>query len=388
MSHKSRHLAVSAISGRPFSLPKASGELVGSLEASLLGGGIVKVVFGEPDKMFRLIAEALAPSSDGKLFLEEFYLTECDDPVSMLRAWSSRRQIPSGITVSHCSRPEDLKAMLTDADVLVIENGKVGTEELGAASSLKLIHTFGLVADNIDYDACRAHGIAVRKLDRHSNRMVAEHVLMLMLALTRGLDAAREGLRREISLQPTGWAYNWPATQGINGLTGRIVGLVGLGQVGALVARYLQPFGVKTLYTKRNRDRAAENSLGITYATLEELVTKSDILSLHIPGNAQTDRMVNAELLARAKPGMLIVNTARGSIIDEDALVNALHDGTICGAGLDVFASEPLRSDHPLRGLKNVILTPHVAAGTRDEAWLDREIGPLVDSVVSALKNC
>jgi phosphoglycerate dehydrogenase-like enzyme len=109
------------------------------------------------------------------------------------------------------------------------------------------------------------------------------------------------------------------------------------------------------------------------------------MLSLHVPGNAQTDKMINAELLSRAKRGMCIVNTARGSIIDEDALVAALQDGTIGGAALDVFASEPLRPDHPLLGLNNVILTPHVAAGTRDEAWLDREIGPLVEAVVSVL---
>jgi phosphoglycerate dehydrogenase-like enzyme len=347
----------------------------------------MKIVFGEPDKMFRLIAEALAPSPDGKTFLQEFYLTECADPVSMLRAWSARRQVPPGIAVSHCSRPQDLKTMLADADILVIENGKVGIEELAHASSLKHIHTFGLMADNIDHDACRVRGIAVRKLDRHSNRMVAEHVVMLILALTRGLDGSREGLSRESSLQPSGWAYNWPACQGINGLTGRTIGLVGLGQVGALVARYLQPFGVTVLYTRRSRDRAAEDQLGIVYATLDELVAKSDVLSLHVPGNAQTNKMINAELLSRAKPGMCIVNTARGLIIDEDALVAALRDGTIGGAALDVFTSEPLRSGHPLRGLKNVILTPHVAAGTRDEAWLDREIGPLVDSVVSALKK-
>jgi phosphoglycerate dehydrogenase-like enzyme len=162
---------------------------------------------------------------------------------------------------------------------------------------------------------------------------------------------------------------------------------VGLGQTGALVARYLQPFGVTVLYTRRNRDGAAEDKLGIIYATLDELISKSDVLSLHVPGNAQTDKMINAELLSRAKRGMCIVNTARGSIVDEDALVAALQDGTIGGAALDVFASEPLRSDHPLRGLNNVILTPHVAAGTRDEAWLDREIGPLIDAVVAVLKK-
>jgi phosphoglycerate dehydrogenase-like enzyme len=347
----------------------------------------VKVVFGEPDKMFRLIAEALAPSPAGKTFLPEFYLTECADPVSMLRSWSARRQVPSGIAVSHCSRHEDLKAMLEDADVLVIENGKVGIEELAHASSLKLIHTFSDDTKNIDLDVCRERRIAVRTLDRHSNRLVAEHVIMSMLALTRGLDESREGLRRETSLPPSGWAFNWPACKNVKGLTGRIVGLVGLGKIGTLVAKYLQPFGVTILYTQRGRDRAAEEKLGIVYATLEELVAKSDVLSLHVPGNAQTNKMINAELLARAKPGMFIVNTARGSIIDEDALVAALQDGTIGGAALDVFTSEPLPSDHPLRDLKNVILTPHVAAGTRDEAWLDREIGPLVDSVVSALKK-
>jgi D-3-phosphoglycerate dehydrogenase len=114
-------------------------------------------------------------------------------------------------------------------------------------------------------------------------------------------------------------------------------------------------------------------------------VARSDVLSLHVPGNAQTANLVNADLLDRAKPGMFIVNTARGSIIDEDALVAALQRGKIGGAALDVFVSEPLRLDHPLRGMKNVILTPHVAAGTRDEAWLDREIGPVVDSVLSVL---
>jgi phosphoglycerate dehydrogenase-like enzyme len=347
---------------------------------------LMKVVFGEPDKMFRLISEALAPSPEGRTFLKDFYLTECRNPTGMLRTWSARRNVPPGIVVSHCSRPEDLKAMLADADVLVIENGKVGSEELARASSLKLIHTFGLV-DNIDRDACRMQGVAVKTLDRHSNRMVAEHVVMLILALARGLDESREGLSRPSSLQPSGWAYNWPACGSIRGLTGRTVGLVGLGQVGVLVARYLQPFGATVLYTRRIRDHAAEDQLGIVYATLDELISKSDILSIHVPGNAQTNRMIDAKLLSHAKPGLCIVNTARGSIVDEDALVAALKDGTIGGAALDVFISEPLRKDHPLCDLKNVILTPHIAAGSRDEAWLDREIGPLVDSVVSVLNK-
>ena len=347
----------------------------------------MKVVFGEPDKMFRLIAEALAPSPDGEEFLRRFYLTECADPVRMLKAWSSRRGVPPGITVSHCPRPQDLRGMLTDADVLVIENERVGAEELGNASSLKLIHTFGLVSDNIDHDACRARGIAVKVLDRHSNRMVAEHVVMLMLALVRNLDGSRETLRRPSPLPAGDWAYNWPACGQVGGLTGKTVGLLGLGQVGALVASYLKPLGVSVLYTKRSRDRAAEERLGITYSTLDDLVASSDILSIHVPATAQTNGMINADLLSRAKPGMRIINTARGSIVDEDALVAALKSGKIRGAGFDVFSREPLPHDHPFHGLKNVIMTPHLAAGSRDEAWLDREIGPLVDAVVSVLKN-
>jgi D-3-phosphoglycerate dehydrogenase len=116
-------------------------------------------------------------------------------------------------------------------------------------------------------------------------------------------------------------------------------------------------------------------------------VARCDLLSLHVQENAETRNLINAELLARAKPGLFIVNTARGSVLDEDALVAGLQSGKIAGAALDVFVTEPLPDDHPLRRVDNVILTPHVAAGSRDEAWLDREIGPVVDSIVSVLET-
>jgi phosphoglycerate dehydrogenase-like enzyme len=345
----------------------------------------VRVVFGEPDKMFRLIGEALAPTAEAEEFLSGFFLTESADPVDLLRRWSARRSIPPGVTVSHCARPEDLAAMLADATVLVIENSVVGVAQLARARSLRLIQLFGREAPGLDLDACARHNVLVRPLDRYSNRLVTEHTVMLMLALTRGLEAARAALEAPSSLRPSGWAYNWPACPDIGGLAGRVIGLVGLGQIGAMVAEYLRPFGVTILYTRRTRDLAAEKKLGITFVTLEELVARSDLLSLHVPGNAETRHLINAELLACAKPGLFIVNTARGAIVDEDALVAGLESGKIAGAALDVFVTEPLPDRHPLRRLKNVILTPHVAAGSRDEAWLDREIGPVVDSIVSVL---
>jgi phosphoglycerate dehydrogenase-like enzyme len=347
----------------------------------------LKVVFAEPDKMFRLIGEALAPSTEGKTFLADFFLTESDDPVALLRDWSARREVPAGIEVSHCARPEDLGEMLSAADAVVAENAPIRAADLERATSLKLIQMFGRETQNVDVEACARRNIVVRPLDRYSNRLVTEHVIMLMLALTRDLDGSRAALQLKSALPQSGWAFNWPACTGVRGLAGRVVGLVGLGQIGALVAEYLRPFGATVIYTRRTRDQAAERRLGIAYVSLEDLVSRSDVLSLHVPGNAQTENLINAALLARAKPGVLIVNTARGSIIDEPALVAALRSGKVAGAALDVFSREPLSPDHPLCGIKNVILTPHVAAGTRDEAWLDREIGPVVDSVISVMQQ-
>lgn len=345
----------------------------------------MKVVFGEADKMFRLIAEALAPSADGESFLSSFFLTESDDPVGMLAALSVRKKVPKGIRVLHCSSPEDLKTMIRDADVLVVENAAITADHIENAPALKLIQMFGRETQNVDLDACARRNIVVRPLDRYTNRMVAEHIIMLMLALARGLGAARASIQQPSSLPPSGWAYNWPACKVVRGLAGRVIGLVGLGQVGALVAEYLRPFGATVLYTRRNRDLAAEARLGISYASLDELMARCDVLSLHVPGGPQTHKMISAELLSRAKPGMMLVNVARGSILDEDALIAALRSGKLGGAALDVFITEPLDPAHPLCHMRNVILTPHVAGGTRDDAWLERELGPVLESIVGAL---
>jgi phosphoglycerate dehydrogenase-like enzyme len=352
-----------------------------------LEGGRLKVVFGEPDKMFRLIAEALSPSKEGEQFLCDFYLTEIKDPVATFRAWSSRRGIPRGIQVEHCNGGDDLKRMIVDADALVVENAPVDAEHIESARSLKLIQMFGRETSNIDRAACARKNIVVRPLNRYSNRLVTEHVIMLMLALSRGLDESRAAMGQPSSLPPSSWAFNWPACRSVKGLADRVVGLVGLGQIGLMVADYLRPFGAKVLYTKRSRDRAAEQRFDIEYATLNDLVSQADVLSLHVPGNEQTRNLVDAKLLARAKSGLMLVNTARGCVIDESALVEALRTRRIGGAALDVFAHEPLRMDHPLRSLDNVILTPHVAAGSRDDLWLDREIGPVIDAVVAAVSH-
>jgi phosphoglycerate dehydrogenase-like enzyme len=343
----------------------------------------MKVVFGEPDKMFRLIGEALAPSDAGPKFLQQFFLTESANPNALLRAWSEKRGVPKGIDIVHCDDPPNIGKWLADADVLVIENQKIGADELKSATSLQLIQMFGRDTSNVDVNLCRQRGIDVHPLDRHTNRMVAEHVIMLMLALVRGLRESQAAMKQPSPLPPSAWAYNWPACKNAKGLAGRVIGLLGLGQTGSMVAEYLRPFGVKIIYTRRNRDRQIEERLGLTYVELDELLATADVLSFHVPVNEQTKHLVNDEFLRRVKRGSIIVNTARGAIVDEDALLRALRNGTIGGAAMDVFSVEPLPLDHPFQTMDNVILTPHVAAGTRDEAWLDLEIGPIVDSIIS-----
>ncbi|MCX7310167.1 MAG: D-isomer specific 2-hydroxyacid dehydrogenase family protein [Alphaproteobacteria bacterium] len=343
----------------------------------------MKVVFGEPDKMFRLIGEALAPSDAGPKFLQEFFLTESADPKALLRAWSEKRGVTGGIDVVHCDDPPNIEKWLADADVLVIENQKIGADELNGARSLQLIQMFGRDTSNVDVGLCGERGIAVHSLDRHTNRLVAEHVIMLMLALVRGFRESQVAMKQPSPLPPAGWAYNWPACKNVTGLAGRVVGLLGLGQTGSMVAEYLRPFGAKVIYTRRTRDRQVEEKLGLTYVGLDELLATADVISLHVPANEQTKHLVDDDFLRRIKRGVMIVNTARGTVIDEDALLRALRNGTIAGAAMDVFSVEPLPLNHPFQSVENVILTPHVAAGTRDEAWLDLEIGPIIDSIIS-----
>lgn len=347
----------------------------------------MKIVFAEPDKMFRLVAAALDPSSADEQFLREFFLTESDDPPALMQKWAARRGVPKGLIVRIAADEAQFGSELHDADVVVLEKQRLTATLLENARSLKLVQTFGRDTSMIDLAACADRGIVVRALDRFTNRQVAEHTVMLMLALTRDLNGSGRALDAPSSLAPSGWAYNWPACANVKGLVGRTIGLVGLGEVGQLVAEYLRPFSVKLVYTKRHRDPALEARLDAEFVDLPTLVARSDVISLHLPSGAASRHLLDAALLSQVKPGVFIVNTARGSVLDETALVDGLRSGRIAGAGLDVFSVEPLSADHPLNGLPNVILTPHVAAGSRDENWLDLDIGPIVDAALAVWRG-
>jgi glyoxylate reductase len=147
-------------------------------------------------------------------------------------------------------------------------------------------------------------------------------------------------------------------------LEGKTLGIIGLGQIGSLVAKMARAFGLRVIYNKRSRDLEAEKNLGIEYMTLENLLREADIVSLHVPLTKETEYLINSERLRMMKKGAYLINTARGKVVDEAALVEALRSGHVKGAGLDVYEYEPAVNPE-LCGLPNVVLTPHIASSVR-----------------------
>jgi len=270
-----------------------------------------------------------------------------------------------GIEVHCCPESDDAAydVLLPEAHVLWHVLKPVTEDQIARAAKLRLVQKIGTGVNTIALDACRARGIAVCNLPGSNTRAVAEMTLLLMLACLRRLRELDAALRR-----PGGWAQAATLQDGLRELAGRSVGLIGYGAVPRLLAPMLEALGAKVLYWSRS----ARNT------EFDVLLNDADIVSLHLPLTSQTERMIDAKRIARMKPGAILVNTARGALVDEAALADALRSGRLAAAGLDVFAEEPLHSEHPLLALPNVIGAPHLA-------WLTRET--LERSLVAALAN-
>lgn len=239
----------------------------------------------------------------------------------------------------------------------------LSAEDIAQAPRLRLIQKIGVGVNTIDLDAARARGIAVCNLPGTNARAVAELTLLLMLGALRRVaqfDAETRAGR--------GWAQSPEVQDGLFELGGRTVGLVGYGAIPALLAPVLAALGCRLLYTAR---APKENAAG-AYRDLDALLAESDVVSLHIPETPATRGLIDAGAIARMKPGAVLVNTARGGLVDQAALVTALRSGHLAAAGLDVFAAEPVDPADPLLSLANVVVTPHVAwltTGTFDRSF-------------------
>lgn len=249
---------------------------------------------------------------------------------------------------------------LTPAELLEILPGCVaslaGSEpytraviEKAAASGLKVIARAGVGYDAVDLAAATDHGVAVCYAPGTNQEAVAEHAFMLMLALVRKLREQDVEVRKGL----------WPRRT-VGHLRGQTLGIVGLGRIGKAMAQRAAPFGLKVLATEILPDRAFAAAHNVTFVPLEELLKKSDIVTLHVPKTPETRNLIRRETLALMKPTAYLLNTARGGIVHEKDLYEALVAKKIAGAGLDVFEVEPLRTS-PLCDLDNVILTAHTA---------------------------
>ena len=269
-----------------------------------------------------------------------------------------RELLPEGFTVSAVTgrTPDDLKAAMADADYGVWWDLPVTAEIVAASPKVKLFHKWGVGVDNIDMEACRARGIQVARTTRSNAAPVAEFTIGAMIALARRIVPAH------ISTAAGGWEKNEVWKRSIM-VTGKTVGIIGLGSIGKGVAKRLAGFDCRILYHNRNRIPAAEEAaLGVEYATLDDLLRQSDIVSLNCPLSPETKGMIDARAFGLMKRGALLVNVARGGVVVEADLIRALEDGTLAGAAVDVFETEPPPADHPLRRMPNVIVTPHTAS--------------------------
>lgn len=277
--------------------------------------------------------------------------------------------------VDGTDRPALLSAV-AEADALLVRSAtKVDAEVLAATNKLKVVARAGVGLDNVEVPAATERGVMVVNAPTSNIVSAAEHAVALLLACARNIAPADAALR----------AGEWKrsAYSGVE-LNGKTVGVVGLGKIGQLFAQRVAAFGTELIAYDPYVSAGRAAQLGIELVSLEELLRRSDAISIHLPKTAETLGLIGAEELKNAKPGMLVVNAARGGLIDEEALADAISSGHIGGAGIDVYKTEPTTSS-PLFELEKVVATPHLGASTAEAQ--DRAGTDVAVSVRAALRG-
>ena len=245
--------------------------------------------------------------------------------------------------------PEDQKALIKDAYAIIAGTEKYDAAMLEGCDNLKVVVRFGVGTDNFDLETMKKMGIQVGVIANYNS--VAEFALMLILCAMKNFS------RFDGAVRQGKWS-RFPMRE----LTGKTVGIVGFGRIGRRLAELLHGFDVKMLaYDPYMNDEAAKQR-GVTPVALDELLAEADVVSLHLPSTPQTHHLINAETLAKMKDGAYLINTARGSLVNEADLIDALSSGKLAGVGLDVFEKEPVTADNPIFALEGNALAPHAAA--------------------------
>jgi phosphoglycerate dehydrogenase-like enzyme len=259
---------------------------------------------------------------------------------------------PDAVVIVDQDDADGIARALATAEVLLHVLTPVTAQMIAAAPRLRLIQKLGVGVNTIALDAARAHGVAVCNMPGTNSQAVAEAALALLLAVLR-----RTPCFDRLTKAGQGWAADPELIDSLGEVSGRTVGLIGMGHSAQRLARALDALGAQVIYTARN----PRHELPWAFATRQELLRRSDIVSLHLPLTEETRGMIDAAALAQMPRGAILINTARGELVDEAALADALHSGHLRGAGLDVFAREPVDPANPLLALPQIVASPHIA---------------------------
>lgn len=288
------------------------------------------------------------------------------------RAMLARHAEASGVEAVVVDEDDDtaLAGEIADTTVLLHVLKPVTAAMLGAAPRLRLVQKLGVGVNTIDLEAARAAGIAVANMPGTNSQAVAEMTLALMLSVLRRLSYLDP-----LTRAGQGWSPDPALIDGAGEIAGRTVGFVGYGAAPSRLAAALEALGAQVIYAART----PKPELPGRRVSFQALLAEADIVSLHVPLTEETEGMIGRQALAAMRPGAILINTARGGLVDEAALVEALTSGRLAGAGLDVFGEEPVDPANPLLSLPNVVVSPHMA-------WLTPET--LDRSLTAAFENC
>ncbi len=268
------------------------------------------------------------------------------------------------LILANCANEAEVIQQARDAEIILVSWSRYVTPDVMAAlPKLRLIARWGVGYDMIDADAAAALGIAVVNTPTYCGEEVAEHAIALLFAYGRRLTWSHERIRAGL--------YQAPPFV-IRRLSGRTLGIIGCGRIGSKVARRAIALGINVIAYDPNRSDDDLRAIGVEPRSFDQVLAEADYLTLHVPLDASTWHMIDAVALAKIRPETMLINTSRGAVINQTALVDALSSGRLAAAGLDVYEQEPMAPDNPLRSLEHVTLTPHAAAWSEDSIELLR----------------
>ena len=290
--------------------------------------------------------------------------------IADVEAWGEDRPVPREVLLSAVREADGL---------LCVGDDVIDAEVIHAGRRLKVISTATAGYEHIDLEAAKARHITVCHAPGAADTAVADLTLALMLACARSVTAANHFVHERQ------WRYWAPYLfEGVE-LQNSTLGILGLGRIGLQVAHRAQGFGMRVLYYGNRRNEDAEQRLGLQFGSVDNILREADFVSLHLPLNPDTRGLIDERRLRLMKPSAFLINMARGSVVDHDALVRALREGRIAGAALDVYPREPIPPDDPLLELPNVIMTPHI--GTNTHRAIARMVHMAADQLIQVLNG-